>query len=305
MTKAKKMPKKQATRKTATKKTPAAPAEDRPQIEAVEDGAPPVREFKLPKKHKVAIVGCADTCKLAPFDRAEEFEFWGVNNLFLTLPGPWTRWFDIHSFSYSETFRRWQRRGSSDFRGQSVDDYLATLQGMDIPIYMQAPVKPVPNAVLFPLDDMVKMFGDYFTNSISYMLALAIAEGFSEIWVLGVDMAVDTEYHWQRPSCEYFIGLARGRGIRVMLPDECDLLKTRFLYGFHEIQELAFSKKLKSMRVSMIRRQQKAIGQLEMAKKQVEQYQGAISAEGEINKIWGNTVDMWPKKKKSGGIHEI
>ena len=57
--------------------------------------------------------------------------------------------------------------------------------------------------------------------------------------------------------------------------------------------------------VSMIKRQQKAIGQLEMAKKQVEQYQGAISAEGEINKIWGNTVNLWPKKKKSGGVHEI
>jgi len=47
---------------------------------------PAPREFKLPKKTKVAIVGCADSNKQVPFDRADEFEFWGVNNLYLTMP---------------------------------------------------------------------------------------------------------------------------------------------------------------------------------------------------------------------------
>lgn len=288
-----------------TKKQTAKTVKKKPETKAPAPGthkpdSPAPREFKLPKKSKVAIVGCADTNKQAPFDRAEEFEFWGVNNLYLTMPGAWTRWFDIHSFKYSETMRRWERRGQADFRGQAVDKYLAVLQEMDIPVYMQAPNGLVPNAVLYPIDDMLAMFGDYFTNTISYMIALAIAEGFSEIRILGVDMAVDTEYHWQRPSCEYFIGLARGRGYNVILPDECDLLKTRFLYGFHEPMELAFSKKLKGMRKSMMIRQNKAAAQLEMAKKQVEQYTGALSAEAEINKVWSGTVDLWPDKKKEG-----
>ena len=256
------------------------------------------REFVMPKKHRVAIVGCADTCKQVPFDRAQEFEFWGVNNLYLTRPGPWTRWFDIHSFKYSQPRRRWERRGAADFRGQTVEKYLAALQDLDIPIYMQAPCPVVPNAVIYPVDDILANFGDYFTNTISYMIALAIFEGFEEIRILGVDMAVDTEYHWQRPSCEYFIGIARGRGIEVVLPDECDLLKTRFLYGFHEVMELAFSKKLKGMKKSMLVRQNKAAAQLEMARKQVEQYTGALSAAAEINKIWSATVNLWPDKKK-------
>ena len=44
----------------------------------------------------------------------------------------------------------------------------------------------------------------------------------------GVDMAQDTllaaEYSEQRPSCEYFIGLAEGAGIRVDIPGGSDLL---------------------------------------------------------------------------------
>ena len=77
---------------------------------------------------------------------------------------------------------------------------------------MQKAWKEVPTSMVYPLDAMLKKFGDYFTNSISWMLALAIHEGFEEIHVYGVDMAVDTEYHHQRPSCEYFLGLAKRDG---------------------------------------------------------------------------------------------
>ena len=91
-------------------------------------------------------------------------------------------------------------------------------------------------------------------------------------------MAVDTEYYWQRPSCEYFIGLARGMGITVYLPDDCDLLKTRFLYAIHEDQELAFSKKIKGMRKSMMLKHQTAVARMKAEHQKVEQYVGAISA---------------------------
>lgn len=38
-------------------------------------------------------------------------------------------------------------------------------------------------------------------------------------------MAADDEYGYQRPNCEYLIGLARGRGIKVVIPDESPLCK--------------------------------------------------------------------------------
>jgi hypothetical protein len=66
------------------------------------------------------------------------------------------------------------------------------------------------------------------------MIAMAIYEGFDVIGIWGVDMAVQGEYEAQKPSCEYFIGWALGKGIEVILPPESDLLFSPFLYGFED-----------------------------------------------------------------------
>jgi len=55
-----------------------------------------------------------------------------------------------------------------------------------------------------------------------------------------VDMAQDsvleTEYSYQRPSCEYLLGIAVGRGIEVKVSPQSDLLKADHLYGFDSNQ---------------------------------------------------------------------
>ena len=255
---------------------------------------PPKKVFNIQKREKVAIVGCAESKLMAPFQLSNEWEFWGVNNLHLTLPkAPWTRWFELHSIAYDNI--QYLRRGKADFRGQPVQAYLESLNALNIPVYMQKPWNVIPNAVPYPLETILKEFPRrYFTNTISWMLSLAILEGFKEIGIYGVDMAVSSplrqqnEYSHQRPSCEYFIGIAEGRGIKVHLPDECDLLKSRFLYAIEDIQETAFNKKLVDMKKSMQQRLNNADNQERIANKQREQYIGAISAIQEIEKIWGN-----------------
>ena len=57
-------------------------------------------------------------------------------------------------------------------------------------------------------------------------------EGTPEVWFNGVDMAMETEYQHQRPCCEYLIGLARGTGIQVDVPETSSLLKSPWLYGY-------------------------------------------------------------------------
>ena len=260
---------------------------ERPKIEAVEDTVKP-REFVLKKKPKLAIVGCSDTNKKTPFHLKDEFEFWGVNNLYITMPGPWTRWFDIHHFEFDKNTNQWLRRGLNDFRCLNVKKYLEQLQALNIPIYMRAPCEIVPNAVLYPIDQMIALFGRYFTNTISYEIALGISEGYQEIHIYGVDMAVSTEYFWQRPSCEFFLGIAAGKGIKIVIPDECDLLKTRFLYGIEEKIDDKWRKKMKNMINSMQQQQAQAIKELDLARKKVDQYTGGISALLESDKIWGN-----------------
>ena len=253
-------------------------------------------KFELPKKSKLCIVGCAEHKDQTPFHLHEEFEYWGVNNLYHTMKGPWSRWFELHHI-YQEN-GIWMRRGKKEFRKQPIELYLKELGELKIPVYMQAPNPLVPNAVQYPLMDVLKLFGDYLTNTISYMMALALMEQFEEVHIYGVDMAVQSEYFYQRPSCEYFLGIMAGRGVRIVIPKDSDLLKNRFLYGYHEVEEERFNVKLKKMWNAMEQRKAKAMQNLQMAQKQVDQYIGAQSANREIAKIWGDSdIHMWGVKR--------
>jgi len=242
---------------------------------------------------KVAIVGCSQSKMLAPFGD-EEFEIWGVNNLYPHIPRA-TRWFEIHNIEKKGD--DYYRREDIKFRGQVVKTYLEKMgrwcQERNCPVYMQQVWDIVPTSVQYPLGDILNVFGGYFTNTVSYMLALAIYEQFEEIHVYGVDMAVDTEYHHQRPSCEYFLGVAVGRGIKVYIPAEADLLKTRFLYGFEEAKKTAWEKKQDIIHQTMEEKRQKKLQEIafheqaiKLANNEVQQYLGAAHALKETRKIW-------------------
>ena len=253
------------------------------------------------KKKKVAIVGTADTCHLAPYTDPD-FEIWGVNNGYLLLKRQ-TRWFEIHNITFDG--KDFYRGGSKEFRGTNMNTYMENLAKLDIPVYMQQHWDQIPKSEPYPLIEVTQAIGSqlgwfnnrnfegaqpawdvYTTNTISYMLALAILEKFDEIHVYGVDMAVDTEYHWQRPSCEFLIGWAVGMGIKVFIPPQCDLMKTRFLYGFQEVVQDAYMLKIKNMKTAMLKRQNDAAAAINLNTKKVEQYIGAVAAIDEMAKIW-------------------
>lgn len=67
----------------------------------------------------------------------------------------------------------------------------------------------------FPLKEAIETFGDYFQFSFSYMMAAAIMKEPDEIMVCG--FSPDGDYADQRANMEYFIGFARGRGIKVTI----------------------------------------------------------------------------------------
>ena len=137
-------------------------------------------ELEPRAKRKVAILGFAPTWKDAPFDNAD-WEIWGLNELYLKLPR-WDRWFEMHTPSLIE---------HDELR---VKDHWAKLATLGCPVFMQDHYADIPLSVPYPIQQIVSEFGDYFTNSISYMLALAIAEGYEEIGIFGVNMGHDTEY---------------------------------------------------------------------------------------------------------------
>ena len=173
------------------------------------------------KSRTVYIVGFADSWTDTPFDEPGA-EFWGLNNLHSMTNAtkkPWSRWFQLHDVDKHHP--------------DDGDAHLAWLSAQKFPVLMfeEHIDTRVSNAQPYPKADVIEHFGGYFTNSISWMIALAIQEGYEKIGVYGVDMAQDSEYGHQRPSCEYFLGWAKGAGIEIDIAQASDLLKSPFLYG--------------------------------------------------------------------------
>lgn len=183
--------------------------------------------MSVDKRQKVAILGFAPSWREAPF-ADENYEIWALNEMYRVAPEVPTfradRWFEIHD------------RNSPS---KNNPEHIGWLQQCPVPVYMWQHYDDIPNSLRFPREQIVDYFksknfkgSGYFTNSISWFIALAIMEGFKTIAVYGVDMATDSEYQAQRPSCEYWIGVCEGLGIELILPETSDLLKCTQLYGF-------------------------------------------------------------------------
>lgn len=274
------------------------------------ENAAPQRVPQPPPVHKkIAIVGCSDTKTLAPYGDPT-WDIWAMNNSFVHTRRH-TKWFEIHPIKF-ENGTYWRRdlirpgifKWVNNFRGQDMRDYMQSLANLDCPIWMQQQWECIPKSVRYPIEEITAKFGRYFTNSVSYMIAMAIKEisdsgGKGEIGCWGVDMATQTEYGPQRPSCEFFLGIAAGLGIPITLPPQADLLKTRFLYGFEEHEQTAWDEKLMSMLSAMGRRKMEAMQKFEMTRKQIDQYLGAEQAVKEVSRIWSNLMDpkIWKDKQ--------
>lgn len=94
-----------------------------------------------------------------------------------------------------------------------------------------------PNATItrsnYPFKEVEKMVGgQYFNNTFSYMIALAVLLKYKEIELYGVRLYDDHEIReHQRQNVRELIFFARGRGIKVTAPaDEC-LLEEYEYYG--------------------------------------------------------------------------
>lgn len=210
--------------------------------------------------HKIAICGFTEHRKLAPFAHPE-WEIWGINDLYYEFPETpvdRVRWFQIHE--WKRPLVEQAPPSVADFKDGPPHPrdpnhvlWLADT-AKQCPVYLMKPAPEIPDALILPRAEIYDYFRDangkpikYFTNSISWMIAMAIMElapasngkkalyPDATIGVFGVDMMVaggaGSEYGWQRPSCEWLLGWASGAGIGIVVPDESELLKTAWDYG--------------------------------------------------------------------------
>jgi hypothetical protein len=102
-----------------------------------------------------------------------------------------------------------------------------------VPIYTAGQDCENPNAVPYLIEDIVAKYPDYFAVTFAYEMALALHEGFSEIGLFGVELPRGTlrERTVEWACLHFWIGLARGRGIRVTLPADSPLVWHPARYG--------------------------------------------------------------------------
>jgi hypothetical protein len=197
---------------------------------------------------KVAIVGFASSSRdQAPQDGS--FEVWGMNSLYLNVNSRWDRWFEMHD--------------TTDLPGvypETWNTHKAWLQKFPGPIYMHETMEDIPQSVKFPREELREKFDDYYMSTVGFMLALAIHEGFEEIHVYGVDMVGDDEYGHQKENAAFFIGFAKGAGIKVYIPPQSALLYSGEAYGLpgRETDFSAFQTDIKR-RLMEIEAQQEAL----------------------------------------------
>ena len=232
-------------------------------------------------RKKVCIVGFAPSTMrdvVHHFDDPD-CEIWAINQLYVAFPEivpHVTRWFQIHHrHSYDQTVTR--DHSHHKWLGEQ------TL----FPIYMQKQQPDVPSSVEFPKDLIMSEFGNYFTNSISWEIALAIHEGFEDIYMYGVEMATDSEYQYERPSVEYFIGIAKGRGIRFHVPEASDILKTMWLYPYEDSAPMRT--KIESRRKELRARVNELNAQIQHFTQQRDGLHGALENMMYIQKCWVET----------------
>ena len=235
-------------------------------------------------KSKVAIVG------FAPSTMAEvrflfddpDCEIWGLNQLYMTFNASQNlppivkncdRWFQIH---HRNTY------DANILRDHSHHTWMT--EQKDFPIYMQEKNPEIPMSVRFPKEKIMEEFGNYFTNSISWEIALAIQEGFKKIYLYGVDMATHSEYAYERPSVEYFLGWAKGRGIDIIVPQKCDLLKTMWLYPYED--SAPFRTKCNSRLTELTKRANQMHGQEQQAHDQRVTAIGKLELMNELEEAW-------------------
>jgi hypothetical protein len=269
-------------------------------------------------KDKLAIVGFASTTRdQAPFDD-ESYEIWTVNEAGNTAIDAfkWMKRFDrlfqIHPrwdftrINNANDPNHWLWLQNISGKCQMCGGTALMGDGKNCPvceggiytpsetrswakvIYMQEKWKDVPNSVKYPLDEMIALNprGKYFDSSLSYMLMLASTMGYKEIFVVGFEMAAQSEYFYQRANFEFLYGCLTAKGQKITLPENTSLLKGK-MYGY-ENMKTGYRQQL-DMRLAILNNEL-ATHNMELAK-----MEGQLTAWKDILSLGTPTPDLQSK----------
>jgi hypothetical protein len=290
----------------------------------VETATRPGSEHEDNNAIEVHIVGFTNSRRDAPWDRWQEpgVELWGINNLHITEQDTPVsrchRWFDLHPAEAIKTDLKhveWLQQQTrptymfgkavplmveSDVPGESLrvfpEDELVALYGTSYFTNSISWQLAFAGVVLRPALErwkrwqriealgVEKLATPAQINKMRAAADLEEAPAQPTIGVHGVDMATDTEYGAQRPSCEYFIGLLAGAGYRIQIARASDLLQTAGMYGTDD--NGALRAKMLARRAEL----QEQLGKAQAERSNVVNRTGQL--DGQINHINGAIADV-------------
>lgn len=166
---------------------------------------------------KIAIIGAAQSVDFAPwYDHS--WEIWAHSTVY-PLCKRADRYFDLHPWEW--------------ITSKGVPGYVEWLTQTKTPVYMQRKFSSVKSSVRYPKERILSEFRRYFTSQAAWMMALALTEGVTHLGFFGVHYSLDEEHKKQRAGCEYWMGVCEGRGVQLILPPTCPLLRQpSWLYGY-------------------------------------------------------------------------
>ena len=186
----------------------------------------------------VRLIALGPSCAEAAWKAPEGVDTWGIQ-------------YTWRNFKLDRAFvmddEEWIKAKNSSF---SVPiDMAKEMREAKVPIYVAKKWLDVPNSVEYPINEVLEYFKPikYFMNSMAYMLALAIMEGYERIETYGIDfryfgdLGDELKYptNWlDETHCgAFWAGVAIGKGIEVVTTKRSSLMKPVFpddpnLYGY-------------------------------------------------------------------------
>lgn len=191
-----------------------------------------------PRRTKVAIVAAGSGRDEAPYLDAE-WEVWALNavpptDAFGRLRAD--RWFEMHEEkAQSEADLRW-------IRACPMPIYLPPKwadQVLDRRRRSELVAGDIPRAVRYPLEAIEETYGSYFVCTFAYQIALALLEGFTDIGLYGVELALGTarERTLELACVSWWLGRAEGSNVTIHLPQKSMLGRHKYRYGIEYDEE--------------------------------------------------------------------
>lgn len=133
-------------------------------------------------------------------------------------------------------------------RKNGFTDYYQFLRECRIPILMQRHYEDIPMSIRFPREQIKAMWPVPVGSQTAWLIGYYLLQGVTHLGFWGVHYDHGTEYEEQRASTEHWIGIARGMGVHIIIPDDsplCHEPKLDYGYESHATPELYEERKRK------------------------------------------------------------